>query len=149
MPSARTDISRPNDEEKRWLAGHQMRALMLARAHGDPATATAPSLAALDRAWVAESEELRASGGDPNPLIQALGVALGQHLVDRLGLIWVIANDPLGTEVAVHEPQGDTLVYPLSLVAKRWERREGAFLVALFDAMAEDIMRLQKGLPPR
>lgn len=149
MPGARTDIARPNDEEKRWMAGHQMRALMLGRAHGDPATAIAPSFAALDRAWVTECATLRENDGDPNPLIQALGVALGQHLVDSLGLVWVIATDPVGTEIAVHEPAGDTLVYPLNLVAKRWERREGAFLAALARAMTEDITRLKQGLPPR
>ncbi len=149
MPSARTEIAKPKDEEKRWMAGHQMRALMLGRAHGDPATATTPSFAALDRAWVAESATIRESDGDPNPLIQALGVALGQHFVDQLGLVWVIATDPVGTEVAVHEPTGDTLVYPLNLVAKRWERREGAFIAALALAMTEDITRLKQGLAPR
>lgn len=141
MPNAKLGVL--NDAEKRWMAGHQMRALMLGRGHGDPPTATTPSFAALDRAWVAEGAELRASGGDPNPLIQALGIALGQHLVDRHKLDWCVATDSFGTEVALYGKNGDVLVYPLNLVAKRWSRGEGAFLVALVKAMDEDIGMLQ------
>lgn len=132
-----------SDAEKRWMAGHHMRALMLGRAHGDAPTATQPSFAALDRAWVAEGALLRTSGGDPNPLIRALGIALGQHLVDHHKLDWVIATDAFGTEVALYGKNGDVLVYPLNLVAKRWERNEGAFLVALVAAMDADIEMLQ------
>lgn len=132
-----------NDAEKRWMAGHQMRALMLGRAHGDAATATAPSFAALDRAWVAEGALLRESGGDPNPLIQALGIALGQHLVDHHKLDWCVATDSFGTEVACYGKSGDVLVYPLNLVAKRWQRSEGSFLVALVKSMDEDIGMIQ------
>ncbi len=132
-----------SDAEKRWMAGHQMRALMLGRAHGDPATATQPSFEALDRAWVAEGALLRESGGDPNPLIQALGLALGQHLVDHHKLSWCVATDPIGTEVACYGKTGDVLVYPLNLVAKRWQRSEGAFLVALVRSMDDDIELIQ------
>lgn len=132
-----------NDTEKRWMAGHQMRALMLGRAHGDGPTSTKASFAALDRAWVAEGAELRASGGDPNPLIQALGIALGQHLVDHHKLDWVVATDPFGTEVACYGKEGDVLVYPLNMVAKRWQRSEGAFLVALVASMDADIGMIQ------
>jgi len=141
MPNAK--LGPMNDAERRWMAGHQLRALMLGRAHGDAATVSAPSFAALDRAWEAEGAELRASSGDPNPLIQALGVALGQHLVDHHKLEWCVATDAFGTEVALYGKSGDVLVYPLNLVAKRWQRNEGAFLVTLVAAMDADIEMLQ------
>lgn len=141
MPTAK--LGPMTEDEKRWMAGQQMRALLLGRAHGDPTSATQPSFAALDRAWVTEGSELRASGGDPNPLIQALGIALGQHLVDHHRLEWVVATDPFGTEVALHGKDGDVLVYPLNLVAKRWQRNEGAFLVKLVAEMDSDIAMLQ------
>ena len=142
MPAA-AKLGVLSDAEKRWMAGHQMRALMLGRAHGDPATATAASFEALDRAWVAEGAALRASGGDPNPLIQALGIALGQHLVDHHKLDWCVATDSFGTEVACYGKTGDVLVYPLNLVAKRWAKSEGGFLVALVAAMDSDIGMIQ------
>ena len=134
--------ARPSDAEVRWIAANLRRALHLARDHGDPATSTSPSLAALDRAWIAGCAELRETNGDPNPLIQALGIALGQHLVDEHRLDWVVATDPLGTEMAVYGKVGELLVYPLNLVAKRWQRTEGAFLVALAAAMDADVRKL-------
>ena len=141
MPNAKLAV--PGDEEKRWMAGIQMRALMLARAHGDPATATSPSFEALDRAWAVEGALLRASSGDPNSLIQALGIALGQHLVDHHKLDWCVATDAFGTEVACYGRNGDVLVYPLNLIAKRWQKSEGPFLVALVAAMDADIGMIQ------
>jgi hypothetical protein len=148
MPTAK--ITLPNDAERRWLTAQLVRAQHLAGQHGDAAHAASPSLAALDRAWVAGSAELRVSGGDPNPLIQAIGIALGQRLVDRLGLAWVVATDGFGTELAVHGEPGDVLVYPLNLVAKRWERgTEEPFLEALYESMESDVVRIQKGLGPR
>jgi hypothetical protein len=133
----------PNEAEQRWIAANLRRALLLGRDHGDPATSTEPSLSALDRAWVAGCAELRETNGDPNPLIQALGIALGQRLVDTHDLSWVVATDALGTEMAVYGEVGEVLVYPLNLVAKRWQRTEGAFLAALTAAMDADLKALR------
>jgi hypothetical protein len=136
--------SPPSEAELRWIAANLRRALHLAGEHGDPKSSSAPSLAALDRAWVAGCAELREGEGDPNPLIQALGIAFGQYLVDRHGLEWVVATDPLGTEMAVYGEVGEVLVYPLNLVAKRWQRTEGAFLEALGATMDADLATLRQ-----
>ena len=56
--------------------------------HYDPQTATYT----LDTLWATWSSALRESGGDPNALINMVGVAFGQHLVDTVGLAWVIAS---------------------------------------------------------
>jgi hypothetical protein len=55
---------------------------------------------------------------DTNTLINAVGLAFGQHLVDRLGVRWVVVTDECGTEAA-HEPRGDLLMFPPNLVGKR------------------------------
>lgn len=146
MSPTKLPVSRasPNEAEERWIAANLRRALHLGREHGDPATSIAPSLAALDRAWAVGCAELRESNGDPNPLIQALGIAFGQHLLERHGLEWVVATDPVGTEMAVYGEIGEVLVYPLNLVAKRWQRTEGAFLVALAAAMDADLATLRR-----
>jgi|tagenome__1003787_1003787.scaffolds.fasta_scaffold18596224_1 hypothetical protein len=39
----------------------------------------------------------------------------------------------LGTELAVHHPRGDTLLYPANLLAKRWESRDTGFLRPIYD----------------
>ncbi len=148
VPGAKKpDVRRepPNEAELRWIAANLRRAVHLARDHGDPATSTEPSLAALDRAWVAECAELARAKGDPNPLIQAIGIAFGQRLVDRHGLEWVVATDALGTEMAVYGAKNELLVYPLNLVAKRWQRTEGAFLVALAEEMDAGVESLPRG----
>jgi hypothetical protein len=68
-------------------------------------------------------------------MVHVVGLAFGQRLVDDLGMRWVVASDEYGTEMAVHHPLGDTLVYPANLVAKRWESRETGFLRPLYDGV--------------
>lgn len=70
-------------------------------------------------------------------MINALGMALGQYLVDRLGLDWKLVEDEYGTEVAVHGQPGDVLVFPPNLVAKRLETRT----VGFFEPVAGQIER--------
>ena len=148
MPKAR--LTPINEDEKQWLAAQLVHAQRLTGQPAEAAQATPPSLAALDQVWVAGSAHLRASNSDPNPFILVLGAAFGQWLVDRLHLKWVVATDEAGTDLAVHGKVGDVLVYPMNLVAKRWEQGLGEpFLEALFNRMEADISRIQKGLPPR
>lgn len=74
---------------------------------------------------------------DPNVLINALGTAFGEHLVRRSPMRWVVASDPYGTELAVHDPTTDLLVYPANAIAKRWTSEEaGDFIVVMSDDIA-------------
>lgn len=99
------------------------------------------TLAALDRAfasWIAS---------DPtqtdliNNVINCVGVAFGQSLVDEIGLGWVIAIDDQGSDLAVFglPGRGDVLVYPANFVAKRWERRETNFLEKAYQQIGHDV----------
>lgn len=67
--------------------------------------------------WFAAPEDARV---DPNPLINAVGAAVGGILAGELGLEWVIATDEYGSEAAVFGQPGDVLLYPMNAVAKRW-----------------------------
>jgi hypothetical protein len=99
------------------------------------------TLAALDRAfatWLAsESNQVDAV----NAIINYVGIAFGQRLVDGLGLKWVVATDQQGSELAVYglPGHGDVLVYPANFVAKRWERREANFLEDAYERIARDV----------
>jgi hypothetical protein len=84
---------------------------------------------ALDAAWSFWLQAWPADEEDPNPVINALGLAFGQYLVDRLGLDWKVVEDENGTEIAVHGQVGEVLVFPPNLVAKRLEQRATDFFV--------------------
>lgn len=85
----------------------------------------------------------RAASVDPNPLINRIGSGLGEQLVRRAGLRWVVASDAQGTEIAVHGQPGDILLYPTNIVAKRWVANEYGFLPALVTAVLERLGQIR------
>jgi hypothetical protein len=109
-----------------------------------PSDSGAPlTLAALDRAfaaWLASGP----AAADANAIINCVGIAFGQALVDTVELQWVVVTDEYGTELAVHglPDRGDVLVYPANFVAKRWERRESNFLEGALRRIAHDVQAI-------
>jgi len=99
------------------------------------------TLAALDRAFAAWIASEPTETDLINAVINYVGIAFGQSLVDGIGLKWVIATDDQGSELAVHgfPGRGDVLVYPANFVAKRWERRETNFLEKAYQQIGQDI----------
>lgn len=137
-------IEEPNEAERRWIAAHLEQARELAATHcGEPVGAALPSLAALDRLWLVVGDSLRASGGDPNPLINAVGLAVGQHLVARRRMEWAVVTDEYGTDMAVRCKTSGAQVFPANLVAKRWPRGSAPFVEATVTALEADIEILQ------
>jgi hypothetical protein len=95
-------------------------------------------LAALDHAWAAWLDRQNVDPEDPNAVINAVGVALGQALIEALeGFGWVIATDDAGRDLAVYGLPGtaDVLVYPANVVAKRYESRTAPFLEEVHSEM--------------
>lgn len=82
---------------------------------------------------------------DPNIMINAAGVALGQLLSESLQIDWCIYEDQYGTDLALHTPANDVTLFPLSSVAKRFERRETSFLVGLYHGMVNQVNELRRG----
>ncbi|HEY2169195.1 MAG TPA: DUF3806 domain-containing protein [Candidatus Angelobacter sp.] len=99
------------------------------------------NLAALDRAFAAWIASEPVDTDLINSVINYVGIAFGQALVDGIGLKWVIATDEQGSELAVHgfPGRGDVLVYPANFVAKRWERRETHFLEKAYQQIGRDV----------
>src|SRR4051794_15252064 len=128
-------IEDPTRAELEWAAGYVALAAEMVAARHLGAGAGAPGVDELDALWAAR---LAAPQGveDPNDLINAVGLAFGQRLVDDLGLRWVVVSDEFGTELATHAAPGDLLVFPANLVAKRWESRETGFLRPVYDGVA-------------
>lgn len=142
MPAAKLEA--PNANELAWIAENLARATAMAHKYGGDAEALArPTLGGLDQLWATWTASLREQAQDPNPLINMVGIALGQHLVDTLGLRWVIASDEYGTELAVHGEPGNVLVFPCNLVAKRWQSGETTFIARVGAELARDISALR------
>jgi hypothetical protein len=130
-----------NEKEVAWVKAQLENAAHFVNGFS-PQDAEQPlTLAALDRAFAAWIESDPAEVKLINSIINCVGIAFGQALIDRTGLKWVIATDDAGSDLAVYglEGQGDVLVYPANFVAKRWERRETNFLEASCEKIARDI----------
>jgi hypothetical protein len=135
-------ISELNDAERAWVDDNVAAARRYVEDAGHPADGQPLDPAALDAAWSFWLQAWPAGEEDPNPVINALGLAFGQYLVDRLDLDWKLVEDEYGTEVAVHGQPGDVLVFPPNLVAKRLETRTVGFFVPV----AGQIERQVEGL---
>jgi hypothetical protein len=136
-------ISELNDAERAWVADNVAAARRYVEDAGLPVDGQPLDPAALDAAWSFWLQAWPAGEEDPNSLINALGMALGQYLVDRLGLDWKLVEDEYGTEVAVHGQPGDVLVFPPNLVAKRLETREVDFFVPIAGLIEQQVVELR------
>ena len=103
----------------------------------------------LDRAWARWMERREPDTDRVNAAINAVGIALGQSLVEAAGLRWVIATDEHGTDLALSAlpGAGDVLVFPANLVAKRWERGETGFLSRVHSEISAQVRRLSGERP--
>ena len=79
-------------------------------------------------AWIRVREADRPA---PDKVIDQIGLAFGQYLADQARLEWVIATGHQGPVIALYRAQGQVLLYPASMVASSWERRETGVLPAL------------------
>ena len=98
----------------------------------------------LDRtfaAWLAAGEK---DATRINHVLNSIGCAFGQLLVEAAGFEWVIASDEYGTDLALLAlpGRGDVLVYPTNMIAKRWESKETEFLVPLFKFLTHKVREL-------
>src|SRR5689334_14830583 len=119
-----------NDNEIAWVKTQLENALKFVESFSPTDANKELTLAALDRAFAAWSTSEPTETDLVNAVINYVGIAFGQALVDGIELSWVVATDQQGSELAVYgfPGRGDVLVYPANFVAKRWERRETNFL---------------------
>ena len=142
-------IEKPNPRELAWIQENIKLAQSLIGSTGE---CTAASLASLDEAYAAWVELEPSEHAEINSVINAVGIYLGQCLVNQVGFKWIVATDDHGTELAVLAlpGKGDVIVYPANFVAKRWESKEVRFLAPAFDNITRQTADVaSKGLPPR
>ncbi len=68
---------------------------------------------------------------DPEPLVNAFGVALGDLLVQRVpGLAWASRTDGSGTQLVLTHPTGGLLLFPITAVGDEWGAAPERWFVA-------------------
>lgn len=131
------------DAELEWVSEQLTRAEGVALQFDAQATSGRPTLESLDRAFVNFLTDDR-TPDEVNELLNAVGVALGSELVERLEFDWVIGADDYGTGLAVlaRPGRGDAAIFPQDFVAKRYERREAPFLVDAVDQIRGELRKI-------
>ena len=87
----------------------------------------------LRRGWVEPTETLK---------LQALGVAFGDALTQRLGLRWIAVTDDYGRDPALVLDGTSILLFPRTTISKRIERGEQVDVHALFSSACATVARV-------
>src|SRR5690242_19273370 len=96
-------IDSVSESEQLWIAAQLKKASEFVCAYSTGNSANSVTLEALDHAfagWMASGAADQT--GDVNSVINCVGIAFGQLLVEGLGLSWVIASDEYGSDLAVY-----------------------------------------------
>lgn len=135
-----------NENETVWIKTQLENALKFVEGFSQEDAEKPITLVALDRAFAAWIASEPTETDLINAVINYVGIAFGQALVDGIGLKWVIATDDQGAELAVYgfPRRGDILVYPANFVAKRWERRETSFLEKAYQQIGRDVRAVSR-----
>ncbi len=135
-----------NEAEQDWVVEELGNAALLVR-HFSPDDVGVPFRPeVLDRAYKAAYESDPDDLDHSNAVINAVGMAFGQYLVDTLGFEWAKVTDKHGCELAVVALPGtaDVIVFPTNLVAKRWEAGTVDFLWYVFLGIEEDLLNFRR-----
>ena len=87
----------------------------------------------LDARWIEASETVK---------LQSLGIALGDALVQELGLEWVMVEDEYGRDPAIRKPGTTVMAFPLTMISKRVERGEAVVVRDLFEEVVDHVRRM-------
>lgn len=83
--------------------------------------------------WVASEDR-----PDPDPLVNAFGVALGDLVAQRQsGLTWCVYRDSAGTELVLARPGHSLVMFPVAAVAARWGSAPRGWFAPYVDEAAE------------
>jgi hypothetical protein len=130
-----------NDSERAWLQAHLQVAHTFVQSYAPHLARPELTPEGLDAAWNAWIPTSAQEPEMANAIVNATGAAFGQFLVDTAGFRWVVASDEHGTEMAVIALEGkaDVTVFPMNLVAKRYEAGEKSFIPPLIERIREQV----------
>lgn len=136
-----------NEAEQAWVRDEIARARELVRYYC-PDTPDAPlTPEILDRVFADAYDAAPDGDGDyANAMINAVGIAFGQYLVDTLGFEWCAVFDSEGQEIAVVAlpDTAKVRVFPPNLVAKRWQNGTTDFLGYVYKGIEGELDRFRR-----
>jgi Domain of unknown function (DUF3806) len=137
------NVGTPTESQQAWLRAQVAAAAQFTADYGSPRTA--PGLPSLDHAWASWVDRQSVEPADPEPVLNAVGVGLGEALLARLpDFRWVRVIEDGQENLALLGPpsHGDVLIYPADLVAAQYEARGGPFLVDAVDQIVAEVSQL-------
>ena len=129
--------------ELAWLQQQRDAFGSLARTAGIEPGEPLAAADALIQWWRAEPESGRI---DPNLVVNATGVALGDALAARCGLSWRIITDPFGTDLGLWRTDPMIVVSPTHTVAKNFADGPQGFVSAAFASISDKVRQLTSQL---
>ena len=132
------------DVQVTWIREQLAAAAQFTADYGADRTLT--GLAAVDHAWASWLDRQAVDPEDPDTVINAVAVYLGQSIVETLpGFEWVLSLDDDGSDLAVLGLPGalDLLVFPADLVAKGYQSRTAPLLEPAHASIVDQVGRLR------
>ncbi|GLI26612.1 hypothetical protein ARHIZOSPH14_08540 [Agromyces rhizosphaerae] len=118
------------EQEREWIDAH----LDLVEGTGTD-VADADQVRGLYEHWAGRWKRINPpERSDPRTRINALGVALGEHLVRCTSLEWRITTDEYRPELVVINPRSRTMLSPVQLVEQNWlAEKPGTFITEVVE----------------
>ncbi len=85
--------------------------------------------------------------GDQTRELQAMGVILGDHLAQDLGMHWVVYEDEIGRSRALRYRETDNYLFPMTMIARRRAVNNTESVTAIYNR-ARDIIEHAKPVLP-
>lgn len=81
---------------------------------------------------------------DQRELLQAMGFVLGDILVKKEGLKWIIYTDNKGRSRALAIPNKDDVIFPVTMISRRYEVGAEVDVQAVYDKAQDAIADIRK-----
>jgi Domain of unknown function (DUF3806) len=142
-------IEEPNEAEQQWVASCIAGVQQLVTTYSPSDIGTTLDAGILDRTYAGWFATKESNTDRINAVINSIGFALGQLLVEKSGFRWVVATDEYGCEMAILAlpGRGDVLVYPPNLIVKRWQSGEKSFIEHLFQSISAQVRDVESSWP--
>ena len=79
--------------------------------------------------------------------LQAMGVIMGDLLAAELGMRWVLYEDNVGRSRALRYQESDTLLFPITMIARRREEGNMTSVVGIYQKASNIIAKSTAAFP--
>lgn len=128
------------EEEETWLKQSFETARELSLYYGSGGELNPEELDRVFSRWTADNEP----NFDAVSVVDGLGAAFGEYLVDTHEFCWVVVDDEYGTIYAVRHNETETIAYPTASVEKRIDDGITEFFIGLYHVILDQQRRMRE-----